>query len=202
MIRSWALLPAAALVWPDVTLAHAPIEGIGAFYNGLLHPVLVPTHALVIMALGLLIGRHAPGTESRLGWSVFVLAISGALLFGARSGAALPDLVLITLVLITASLVALDARSSSYTCAFVAGTAGIALGLDSSADVAGQPAPGTWVTLTGIAVGTVLCLTYVGGVAARTGLSWHRVAVRIAASWMMAISLIVLGLWSVHGRTV
>lgn len=201
MIRLWALVLVAVLASPEPVLAHAPIKGIGAFYNGLLHPLLVPAHSLVIVGLGLLIGRHAPGPESRLGWPAFVVAVCGALVVGMWSGAALPDAVLIALALITASLVMFDLSSPGPVGALLAAAAGIAVGLNSSADLAGQPAPGAWVTLAGIAVGTVLWLSYIGGLAARTGRPWHRIAVRIAASWTMAISLIVLALWSVHGTT-
>ena len=41
--------------------AHVPIEGVGGFYGGLLHPILVPAHALALLALGIFIGRRKHG---------------------------------------------------------------------------------------------------------------------------------------------
>ncbi len=39
--------------------AHTVIPGIGGFPGGLLHPLLVPAHALTLIALGLLAGSFA-----------------------------------------------------------------------------------------------------------------------------------------------
>jgi urease accessory protein len=45
-----AILPFA----PDAARAHVVIEGVSGFSGGLLHPLLVPAHALTLIALGLL----------------------------------------------------------------------------------------------------------------------------------------------------
>jgi len=42
-----------------MTLAHAPFIGVDGFYGGLLHPLLVPAHAMALLALGLLIAGAA-----------------------------------------------------------------------------------------------------------------------------------------------
>ena len=34
-----------------MTLAHAPFVGVEGFYGGLLHPLLVPAHAMALLAL-------------------------------------------------------------------------------------------------------------------------------------------------------
>jgi len=44
----------------DAAIAHAPFEGVGSFYGGLLHPLYVPTHVLAVVGTGLLMGRQAP----------------------------------------------------------------------------------------------------------------------------------------------
>ena len=40
--------------------AHTVIDGVGGFQGGLLHPLLVPAHALALVALGLLTGNQSP----------------------------------------------------------------------------------------------------------------------------------------------
>ena len=51
----------ASIIVPNLAFAHSPIEGIDSFYNGLLHPVFVPAHILLILGLGLLFGQK--GTQ-------------------------------------------------------------------------------------------------------------------------------------------
>ena len=65
--------------FPQLAHAHSPIEGIGDFYNGMLHPLLVPSHVLLLLALGLLRGQQ--GLRSmRYGLPLFVLTLCVGLL--------------------------------------------------------------------------------------------------------------------------
>ena len=45
------------LLAPGLAVAHSPMQGIGNFYGGILHPILVPSHLLALLSLGLLIGQ-------------------------------------------------------------------------------------------------------------------------------------------------
>jgi urease accessory protein len=56
-VRCGAAL-AALLVATTPARAHDVASGIGGFYGGLLHPLLVPTHTLALVGLGLCIGQH------------------------------------------------------------------------------------------------------------------------------------------------
>ena len=47
------LVYCALLLAPTAALAHSPIKDIGAFYGGLLHPLFIPPHVLLLGALGL-----------------------------------------------------------------------------------------------------------------------------------------------------
>src|SRR5262249_51635723 len=50
-----------AFLWPlDAASAHAPFEGGGGFYGGVLHPLFVPAHLLAILGTGLLVGQQVP----------------------------------------------------------------------------------------------------------------------------------------------
>ena len=48
------------LALPGTASAHSGFAGATGFTGGLLHPLLVPAHILVVAALGLLIGQQAP----------------------------------------------------------------------------------------------------------------------------------------------
>jgi hydrogenase/urease accessory protein HupE len=179
-----------ACLVPEAALAHAPIKGIGTFYNGVLHPVLVPAHLLTIFGLGLLLGQHAP-QASRVGWFSFVVAFWAGLA-GTRLGYAVPDVVLLALALCAGLLVALD-RIGHLGIAFVlAAAAGFCLGLDSAPE--GIAEGERWLALLGTATGGVLLISYVGGFAAGLVRPWQRIGVRIAGSWTAAGAGIVLAL--------
>ena len=60
-------LPVAAVVFllllsPAYVQAHTTFQGLGEFASGLafLHPLTTPPHLLVLLALGLWLGQHAP----------------------------------------------------------------------------------------------------------------------------------------------
>ena len=60
-MRLLALALGLALLMPaDAALAHPAFEGAVGFYGGLLHPLLVPAHALAVTVTGLLGARQAP----------------------------------------------------------------------------------------------------------------------------------------------
>lgn len=172
-------------------MAHAPIEGIGAFYNGMLHPVFVPAHLLLLLGLGLLLGQHAPSL-SRHGWIAFVAAFWAGLAAGHAIGVAVPQAALLVLALIAGLMVALAKPFGAIPMAVLAGTAGLGIGFDSPAE--GTAGGEAWLTLCGTAIGGVLVVSYAGGVVAALGRSWQRVGVRVAGSWMAASAAIVLAL--------
>src|SRR5690606_4860057 len=65
--------------------AHSSFEGINDFYAGVLHPAVVPAHALAILSLGLFLGqrRLAAGLERVL--LVYVAALAGGAVLAAFS---------------------------------------------------------------------------------------------------------------------
>ena len=71
--------------------AHSPLPGVGAFYSAVLHPIVVPGHLLVALAIGLLVGQHAPaGSRVALPAFAALLAI-GLMSPPAIAGAPLPS---------------------------------------------------------------------------------------------------------------
>ena len=171
-------------------MAHAPIKGIGTFYNGLLHPVLVPAHLLVLAAVGLLIGQHAPRV-SRLALPAFAAALTVTLTLIDASPRALQQWPLLAIALVAGLAVAL-ARAGSLVATALALGAGVAVALDSAPD--GAPDEQVWLALSGTGLGAALVVTYVGGFAARLELAWQKTAIRAAGSWIAASALLVLTL--------
>ena len=47
-------------------IAHGAFKGIGNFYGGVLHPVVVPAHLLALIAAGLFVGRQGWARVVRL----------------------------------------------------------------------------------------------------------------------------------------
>lgn len=172
-------------------LAHAPIQGIGTFYNGLLHPVLVPEHLLLIVGVGLLLGQH-DRQSSPYGWFVFVVTFCVALAAGHVFGAAIPQPLLLILALVAGGCVALERSLGVWLLVMIMAAAGLAIGLDSRPD--GIPPREIWLAQTGTAIGGVLLLSYVGGTAISLTRPWQRIAIRAAGSWAAASAVIVLSL--------
>ena len=181
------LLAAGLYVTP--ALAHAPIKGIGAFYNGLLHPMLVPAHLLLIVGLGLLLGQHTARTR-HYGWFVFVAAFWIGLAVGQALAMTVPQAILLALALLVGGCVALELPLGAWPLAVVMAVAGVGIGFDSRPDTVQQRE--IWAVLSGTAVGGVLLLSYVGGLVVCLARPWQRIGVRVAGSWTAASAGIVL----------
>ncbi len=189
MINRGLAAIAISLVLMKPALAHAPIKGIGAFYNGLLHPLFVPSHLLVLIALGLLIGQHAP-RASRSAWFGFVAGLSVAVAAASNLDIKPPQPVLLGVALAAGCLVILDRAFSAAALATVAVAGGIAIGLDSRPESASHR--DFWLALLGSGIGSVLLVSYIGGIAAVLQRPWQRIGIRIAGSWTVACGVIVL----------
>ena len=114
-------------------LAHAPIEGIGAFYNGMLHPVLVPLHLVLIAGIGLLLGQQTP-TPRVFGWYAFVAFFWMGLLLGQATQLAVPQAILLSFALLAGGLVALEHTRPTLVPAVLVAITGAGLGVDSRPD--------------------------------------------------------------------
>lgn len=177
------------LVTTRPALAHAPIEGIGSFYNGFLHPLLVPAHLLILLGLGLLLGQHAP-RPSRWGWLAFVFAFWSGLAARPLVVTPLPAAALLAVAFAAGLLVALNRPLAPPILAFLGAAGGLGLGLDTSSETLEWR--NTSLTLAGAALGGVLILSYIGGLAAQPRRGWHCVALRVGGSWIAASAAIVL----------
>jgi urease accessory protein len=194
MRRFWAAWPAAALALflPRAAEAHNAIAGAGDFANGVLHPLTVPAHALVLVGLGLWLGQRDP-RDIRLGLLLFpVLLALGLAVSGMIPPSSAHGPILLALAACAGALVALARPAPHFVNAALAGLAALAIGLDSPAEVEGWRAlaerlAGTWV-------GAHLAVLFVAGLTTLAQKPWQMVGVRVFGSWTAACALLVLAL--------
>lgn len=181
-----------ALAVAEPALAHSPIKGIGNFYNGFLHPILVPAHLLLLVAVGLFFGQQGPKKiESALG--IFAIAtILGltAAWFSIGTEMETPILVLSAAI---GLLIALSPELKMLWCALIALLAGFFLGIDSAQEeLSGKI---KFVTLFGSGVAIYFLSLYPMALADYfKKKTWQKIGIRILGSWVAASSLLVLAL--------
>ena len=187
------LLVAALCVLPVTAVAHSPVEGMNEFYNGVIHPLLVPAHLLLILATGLFLGQRGP-RENRLALPAFFLASGAGLLLSGFAAATATAQGFVLAGTLAIGLVTAVGRRAPLPLYPAAGAfAGFFLGLDSTPEsLAGRE---RLLALAGTGVGLNLWLIYACGVADFfSKRPWQRIGLRIAGSWLAASSLLVLAL--------
>lgn len=199
MIRRCLFLPVGAGLWllPQAARAHGVLKGVGDFYAGLLHPIVVPAELLAIVAIGLLLGGAGVGA-CRIGISMCAGGVTAGLIFAsvlALTSGATP--LLLVAALLAAAVVTSGLRSPIWFSASVAWLAGMAIGIDAS------PEAKTLLTavLSGMAtvLGGTALTTVVAALAIGAERFWHKLVVRMVGSWIAAISIMCLVLISYSG---
>ena len=187
-------LPALLLaVAPQLVLAHSPIAGIGKFYGGMLHPLMVLSHALALVMFGLLVGQRGV-RAMQFAYPVFIVALAAGLVLAGFALAPGLDrenfLLLVTMG--CGLLVALQWSPPLWLFTLLAAPLGVVIGLDSGIE-ADTPQE-TFGALLGCWLGAVIMLVVVAGVVELLGRPWQRIAVRVAGSWGTAGAVLVLAL--------
>ncbi len=191
MIRRQVAVGSALLAASGDAFAHTSIEGVGSFVNGLLHPAVVPAHAILVVALGLLLGQQGSEHLQRaLPAFAGVLAVA---LIGSGQAPLLPfeaiQLVMgLLLGLLLASARALPGRATLL----LAPVAAAAIGLDSNPE--GQAGTQRLTTLAGTWMGASFAVLWFFGIADALRRDWQKIAVRVAGSWIAAAAVMVLAL--------
>lgn len=183
--------------FPASAQAHSANAGLGDFWNGVLHPVTMPVQVMILLGLGLLCGRRTPLTLK--GPVLAFVSVSAAALAWTATGriTSVPPPLLITAALVPGGLLALDWDPPPPVLVALFAGAALLLGLDSAVDTGGTSSVLTTATLTQTLLGTWVALAvliidipiYVG---LGQGLPWLRIATRIAGSWIVAITLMML----------
>jgi hydrogenase/urease accessory protein HupE len=183
---------ALALLSADPALAHSPVEGLGDFYNGMLHPVIVPAHLVALIAAGLLIGRQPQGSYQIA--AMGFLAASTAGLVWAGLG---PELAVESFLLAGAAagglLLALTTGLPTWVPVAAGALLGLGVGIDSGQGMDGIAS--RLAALTGSGVTIYLLFLYALAIADKLRAhQWQQVAIRVAGSWIAAGSLLALSL--------
>ncbi len=163
---------------------------LAAFYTGLLRPLLTPTHALGLSALGLLIAQQTSGRRihSQL---IFALALAAGLLTLVFAIGETPaSEVLLAAAATAGMLVAAAIPLPLWALAMPAAIIGTAIGLDSPPEVISLEEAA--VMLIGTGIGAILAIVLVVAIAGRMARDWQKVAVRVLGSWEAASALLAL----------
>jgi urease accessory protein len=169
------------------------MEGIGEFYGGILHPLLVLPHALSVLVLGLLVGQGGV-RAMRFTYLPFIVALAaGLFVAGFQLQPSLPfEKMLLLLAMVCGLLVALQSTLPAAGMALLGALLAFLIGMDSG--VSGLSRRETFAALCGCWLGAVLLLILVAGIAEMAHRSWQRVALRVLGSWTAASGALVLAL--------
>jgi urease accessory protein len=189
-VRCGAAL-AALLVATTPARAHDVASGIGGFYGGLLHPLLVPTHTLALVGLGLCIGQHMSRQRAVLLTLFGVSLVAGVIMIVSAFAVTAAEYAILA-VAAAAGLAVASARPQWLVSAPLAAVAGAAIELDSVPQEISMWA--TFLALTGSAVAAFPIVMVVSQLTAYCRRDWQRIAVRVAGSWIAASAILVLAL--------
>jgi len=177
-------------VGADTASAHSPIEGIDGFYGGLLHPILVPAHALGVLALGLFISQQDSRHRRAAAVMFAVALVIGLAAITLAVGQTLAGEILLVDAAALGALVAIARPPPRPIGWLAAAVAGATIGLDSPPQVISM-ALGT-ITLIGTGLGACIALAIVVGVTACLRRHWQLLGVRILGSWIAASAMLAL----------
>ena len=190
MIRL-ALAAAALTLSHRAASAHSPFPGVGDFYNGMLHPLLVPAQLLALVAAALVIGQHAP-KSSRFALPAFALALVIALVLPLLGMPGAPAAVPLALALAAGLVVAASLDIGVLGSAALAGLLGLLVGSTAGHDALADGLSG--LSLAGTALGALVFVVIVAGLVSRFRRPWQKIGVRVLGSWVAASGFLVLAL--------
>jgi urease accessory protein len=187
-----AFAAALLLTGAQAAQAHFVIPGASGFSGGLLHPLFVLSHALALVALGLLLA--AQPVRIRL-WLIaaFVLAMLlsfelVSLAFATNSG----ELAALILAAMTGLLLASGWKIPGTAAALLSAGLGAAILFDSVPAV--PTVRETIISLCGTALSATALIAVTAFASAALPALWQRIGIRIAGSWIAASAVLVLAL--------
>lgn len=187
-------LTLALVLFPLPAEAHLTSTGMGPVYDGLLHLLLSPEDVIAVLALALFAGQRG-AAHGR--WVLFVL--SGAWLVGGLSGLTTATIhgAALTFVsfLLLGALLAADAALPLYATTALAGLIGLFHGYLNGGGM-GPPADGA-LALLGLVFAVFVVVALASSLVVSLRQQWHRIAVRVVGSWIVASGLLMLG-WALR----
>ncbi len=185
-----ALLSCCSIAAAQTGFSRTPDSVSLSFFYGALHPLTVTHHLLALLAMGLLTGRQ---TEPHVDKSLVVgmVCIALGLLLAPSSVIPFALVLMLALSLLASFLVVIDKAANRWLGLAIMGLACFVLGLDSPADP-NQPIGHRIAELAGTWLGASAPIIYLSLLARNANKSWQAIAVRIGASWLSAVAMVVL----------
>jgi urease accessory protein len=180
-----------ATLSPLPAFAH-PMQGVGDFYAGMLHPVITIETVLPLIALSLLAGQQRREAAIHLLAAFPAALIVGALLASLRDAPSSLGIVQLILTAGFGILVAFARPVPSWLLVALGAVLGVTAGWANAAELVGQGSRLRFIA--GLAVVGLLLLVYGNGLVRNLKREWTQIAVRVVGSWIAAVSILVLGL--------
>ena len=187
--RVLAFAAGAFALMVDHAWAHS-VLGITGFAGGLLHPLLVPTHACSIVALALLAGQQRRLRSLPIIYGIGLVAGLGAIALAYVPTFAEPAI--LSFATMTGVMVALARPLPMIWGGALALATGLAVGLDSPPEAISISEAN--LTLLGTALCATAVLIALAWFTSQLHRNWQRIGVRIAGSWIAASAIMVLAL--------
>jgi hydrogenase/urease accessory protein HupE len=194
-MRVALLLPsiiASLLLVPSLALAHVPFEGFHNFYNGLLHPVFVPAHMMLILGVGAILGQgglHHTQWALVVFWGAILLGLGLAWFWSPEN----LEITLLSFAAFAGGIMALARPLPLSLAVILCAGVGLFLGLDSIQE--SLQGAEKLVALLGSWVGISFFVLYpaiLAGYSQKT--TWSKLGLRVLGSWISAASLLVMAL--------
>jgi len=173
--------------------AHTTMEGANHFTGGILHPLMTPAHVLILLGLGISLGQHVPLRTWPLSRVFAPIAATALALTATGHSPITQPAALAAIALCAGTVVALGKRPPAIFRTALYAAAALGLGLDSGVESGSAGAVVT--TLLGTWIGLVLFLFAIGFYASQAAArqtKWLDIALRVAGSWIVAISVLML----------
>jgi len=160
-----------------------------AFLGGIMQLFVVPSHLLVVVALGLLVGQQAQRAPL-MAFAIGLIAGSIAVASAIRENPA--SLAVLALAVTAAGLVVLAYPVSNWLVGIMTFATGLALPLNAPPHEITIAEAVAWQT--GFAVAAMAVITAATTIAILARVPWQRIGVRIVCSWIAASAILVLAL--------
>lgn len=191
-------LAASLLLIHSSAAAHTQIQGMAHFSGGLLHPLLTPSHVMIVLASGLLLGQQQPLSLATPMWSFASASAVGLFLATLWQLPPQWQALLPIIALGIALLAARAVRVRRNALILLFASSGLLIGLDSGLDNGASALQiavtslGTWISLNVVLANTAFYLSLC------PPRKWVQIGMRVAGSWIVAICVLVLA-FSVKG---
>jgi hydrogenase/urease accessory protein HupE len=186
-----------ALFAPEAARAHLVTTDLGPFYDGALHPLLTAEDVLTVLGIFLVAAFAGPGGARRALVGLCAGWIAGTTIAFAL-GPSLGSIRLLAglALLVLGGLGLLAARLPAILLAMGATLIGVGRGAINGSVLRSED--GTWLTALGTIVGLFALAAVLAALSVRLARAKRHVVLRVAASWIAAIGLLMIG-WQLKG---